>query len=311
MRYTGNANNLLWYLFTPFLFIFYISFIFWSNQNYVNKPVYEAVKNKQLAINSLESIDGVILGGSNAWWGISAKSLNKLTDLTWANLTISAEGYSDINYANFIASSLSDVKKQDISFVVYSSGTLVSKNNFQKRKNNLTNLVGKNNISYKPQRSLAAYIKNFMNLTKYRPYPLENEYGDFGFSDYPCGPFNQMSMKPRDYLSEGDLRIWTSEQLTQISELFPNAKIVIVVPNGFNKNRKDPNNDARGNLIKELKNILLMREESGKRSVYLISEKPFPSSDLMCSDDWHANEDGREWRTNELYQSIKDQLLNK
>ena len=155
---------------------------------------------------------------------------------------------------------------------------------------------------------MASYIKDFIGFTGYRPYPVENEYGDFGFANYACAPFNQKSLKPRDYLNEVDLPIWTSEQLGRISGLFPNAEIVIAVPNGFNMNRREPNNDARNNLIKELSNILLKHERSGKRSVYLISQKPFPSSDLMCHDDWHANEDGREWRTNNLYQLIKDQL---
>ena len=71
------------------------------------------------------------------------------------------------------------------------------------------------------------------------------------------------------------------------------------------------NYDARSNLLKVLKVVLLKYERSGKRSVYLISQKPYPSSDLMCGDFWHSNKDGREWRTNELYQLINDQLLKK
>ena len=47
-----------------------------QDRNYVNKPVYEAINNKQQALKSLDRIDGVILGGSNAWWGISAESLS-------------------------------------------------------------------------------------------------------------------------------------------------------------------------------------------------------------------------------------------
>ena len=67
MQYTGNANKFVWYFIIPILIIFYISYIFWSDKNYVNKPVYEAIKNKQQALKNLDRIDGVILGGSNAW----------------------------------------------------------------------------------------------------------------------------------------------------------------------------------------------------------------------------------------------------
>ena len=81
MRYTASANSFLWYLFIPFLVIFYISFIFWSDRNYSNNPIQEVINKKQQAVNSLASIDGIILGGSNAQFGISAIFLNTLSNL--------------------------------------------------------------------------------------------------------------------------------------------------------------------------------------------------------------------------------------
>tara|TARA_B100000482_G_C12591543_1_gene291723 strand:- start:745 stop:1662 length:918 start_codon:yes stop_codon:yes gene_type:complete len=305
MRYTASANSFLWYLFIPFLVIFYISFIFWSDRNYSNNPIQEVVNKKQQAVNSLASIDGIILGGSNAQFGISAIYLNTLSNLTWMNLAIPAEGYSDINYFNFISNSLSDVKRLDVSFVVYSSTTFLSKS---PRKDTSLNLVGKKKISYKPQRSLASYMKSALGYNKKSEFPIANEYGDFDFSEYDCDTPSSTPLISRNYLNEVDLRIWTPVQLTRISELFPNAKIIITVPNGFNNNKKEPNYDARSNLLKVLKVVLLKHESIGKRSAYLISQKPYPSSDLMCGDYWHPNEDGREWRTNELYQLIRDQL---
>lgn len=308
MRYTASANNFLWYLVIPLLVIFYISFILWSDRNFSNKAVAEAIKNKQQAINSLGAFDGVILGGSNAWFGISAESLSTLSNLTWANLTLPAEGYSDINYANFISDSISDLQRQNVSFVVYSSESLVREST-KYRKNTTSDLAGKNDISYKPQRSLASYIKNLMGYTKYRPYPLKNKHGDLDFSGYPCPPFLPKPLGARKYLNGVELRTWTSENLARISKLFPNAKIIITVPNGFNKNLKEPNNDDRTGLIKALKAILAKYERSGEHSVYLISQKSYPSSDLMCRDNWHANEAGRKWRTNALYQLVNDKLL--
>ena len=82
MQYTGNVNRFLWFFLIPILIVFYISFIFWSDNYFVNKPVYEAIKDKQQALKNLDRIDGVILGGSSAWWGISAKSLSSYSDMT-------------------------------------------------------------------------------------------------------------------------------------------------------------------------------------------------------------------------------------
>lgn len=305
MRYTGSANNFLWYLFMPFLVIFYIGFIFWSDHNYSNNSIKEVINNKQQAVNSLMSIDGIILGGSNAQFGISATSLNTLTNLTWMNLGIPAEGFSDINYANFISNSLSDAKRLDVSLVVYSSTTLVSKS---VRKETSMDTVGKKKISFKPQRSLASYMKSFLGYNNENEFTLANKYGDLDFSEFDCGIFISDPLISRNYLNEVELRMWASEQFKRISELFPNAKIVITVPNGFNKNIKEPNNDERSYLIRVLKDVSLKQKFSGKNSIHIISQKPYPSSNLMCGDNWHPNEEGREWRTNELYKLINDQL---
>ena len=206
------------------------------------------------------------------------------------------------------SNSLSDAKRLNVSVVVYSSSALVSKN---LRKQTLLNSAGKKRISYKPQRALASYMKSFLGYNKKSEFPLANKYGDLDFSKYDCGTLSSKPSILRNYLNEVELRIWASEQLIRISELFPNAKIIITVPNGFNKNKKEPNYDARSNLLKVLKVVSLKHEISSKGSTYIISQKPYPSSDLMCGDYWHSNEDGREWRTSQLYKLINDQLLKK
>ncbi len=307
MQYTGNVNRFLWFFLIPILIVFYISFIFWSDNNFVNKPVYEAIKEKQQALKNLDRIDGVILGGSSAWWGISAKFLSSYSDMTWANLAIPAEGYTDKNYEIFLLETLSLRKRQDVSFVVYSASTLV-RNDFMKRKRVNTNLYGKNQVTYKPQRSLASYVKDLMGFTGFRPYQVENKYGDFGFANYPCGSFKANPYNPREYLNENDIPLWTSNQLERISFLFPNATVFIYIPNGFNDQILEKNNHRRENLIIKLQDFLFKRESNEEGSVYLLSQKPYQSSDLMCADDWHANDAGRAWRTEELYQLINDQL---
>ena len=307
MQYTGNVNRFLWFFLIPILIVFYISFIFWSDNNFVNKPVYEAIKDKQQALKNLDRIDGVILGGSSAWWGISAKSLSSYSDMTWANLAIPAEGYTDKNYEIFLLETLSLRKRQDVSFVVYSASTLV-RNDFMKRKRVNTNLYGKNQVTYKPQRSLASYVKDLMGFTGFRPYQVENKYGDFGFANYPCGSFKANPYNPREYLNENEIPSWTSNQLERISFLFPNATVFIYIPNGFNDQILEKNNHRRENLIIKLQDFLFKRESNEEGSVYLLSQKPYQSSDLMCADDWHANDAGRAWRTEELYQLINDQL---
>lgn len=311
MRYTASANNFLWYFFLPFLVMFYINFIFWADHNYSKNSIQELISKKQQATNSFSSVDGIILGGSNAQFGINAKSLSTLTNLTWVNLAIPFEGFSDTNYANFISNSLNDAKRLDVSFVLYSSATPVSETEYSARKRTSTNLVGKKRISYKPQRALASYLKSALGYNKNREFPVANQYCDFDFSDFDCDTLSSTPLNSRNYLNEVDLRIWIADQLTRILELFPNAKIIITIPNGFYKNIKETNYNAIRNLKNVVEDILLKDQSIGKRSVYLFSQKPYPSSDLMCNDYWHPNEYGREWRTNEIFQFINNQLFNK
>ena len=54
--------------------------------------------------------------------------------------------------------------------------------------------------------------------------------------------------------------------------------------------------------------ILVTRENNGKGLVHLLSQDPYQSSDLMCADDWHANNEGRALHTKNLYRSINDRL---
>ena len=78
--------------------------------------------------------------------------------------------------------------------------------------------------------------------------------------------------------------------------------------NGFNDQIVDKNDHLRETLIIKLQDLLITRENNGKGLVHLLSQDPYQSSDLMCADDWHANNEGRALHTKNLYRSINDRL---
>ena len=221
------------------------------------------------------------------------------------NFAIPGEGYSDENYFNFIKTSLSEDQRLNTSLVIYSSSTFLKKS---LRPETSMDLVGKNKINYKPQRALVSYIKsalgyNFEDLQ----FQMINEYGDLDFSNYKCNLLEESSYS-RNFLTEEDLNIWTPAQLMRLAALFPNA-IILSIPDGFNGDSEDPYADARGKLFKTVEGLLRKIDASSNSSFYLKSQRSFPSSDLMCDDNWHPNEEGRRWRTEQLFQFINDQLL--
>lgn len=298
MRYTGSVNFILWYLLIPLLILFYVCFLFWSDQNYSNNSIKELVSRKVEVTNNHSSIDGVIIGGSNAMFGVSASSLEKFTKLKWINLGIPGEGFSDINYLDFISKTIDPERRNNISYVIYSSSTFFKEN---LRSELQLDLYGKKKISYKPQRSLASYIKSSLGFNQKREFFLSNTYGDLDFSGYDCEIVPTIEINKQHFLQKEDLEIWLPMQLSRIVNLFPNAEIIITVPNGFYKN-----NNKRNKILKEINKILSSYESIYGRYIHIESQKPYPSSDLMCVDYWHPNEKGREWRTKQLYNVLAD-----
>ena len=164
-------------------------------------------------------------------------------------------------------------------------------------------------MNYKPQRALVSYIKSALGYNyEDMQFQMINEYGDLDFSYHKC-EFLAESSYLRNFLSEEDLNIWIPAQLMRLAALFPNAKIILSIPDGFNGGSEDPNSDARDNLFKTVEGLLRKINGSSNSSFYLKSQRSFPSPDLMCDDNWHPNEEGRRWRTEQLFQFINDQLL--
>ena len=106
MRYTGNANRVLVYFIIPCMAVFYIGFLFWSDHNYEKlsnpKELQATADRKAQVTESIDSVDGIILGGSNASLGLSASLMSKLSNLRWANLALSNDGFSHDSYFQFL-----------------------------------------------------------------------------------------------------------------------------------------------------------------------------------------------------------------
>ena len=124
LQYTGSGNKILWYFVVPFLIFFYIIFLFWADSDFKYHNTASLVaEKKRVSLASIESVGGIILGGSNAFYGLRASTLSQFSELRWANLALPAEGYSDENYWNFISGSLSNEQRLEVSNVIYSSAT--------------------------------------------------------------------------------------------------------------------------------------------------------------------------------------------
>ena len=262
------------------------------------------IEQKMQLFSSTQSLDGVILGGSNALFSLSAGSLSKFTNLQWANMAIPFEGFSSQNYFEFLSNSLSNKTRLGVSYILYSSATSLRANEL--RFTSTRDIYGKKKLSLIPQRSLGSYIKYFLQPKKSSPIPRSDINGDFAFQKYRCTEIVN-AVPPYKLMNSSDSVLWITHHLIQITKLFPNAAIIVEIPNGFTEY---PTGDTSLKHFAELvKKEILEYAKKESKSIYLTLQHPYPNGNLMCNDSWHANDLGRRWRTKSLYQSVIKEML--
>ena len=305
LRYTGNANRVLVYFVIPCMAMFYTGFLFWSDRNYEKlsntKELQASADRKAQAVKSIDTIGGIILGGSNAKLGLSASLMSELSNLRWANLAIGNDGFSHDSYFQFLSNILTAQPRKGVAYIVYSSA--------EPRKKRLLalgsrSLTGKKTFSYKPQFSMASYVKSFFSGNKLNTTETRIDgYGDLDFDSIDCTRVIKHRRSYTQALNKSELVLWSDSVLTNLSELFPNAKIILSVPNAFVQSTE---NDRATNYIKAvLEPRAINFATKTQRTIYSRLEVAYPLANLMCNDAWHANSRGREWRTNKLFTYIQ------
>jgi hypothetical protein len=67
-----------------------------------------------------EGIDALVIGGSNAMYGLSAEILSDQLGISFLNLTLISEGHNEKNYYYFLQNTLSEVERDNVKTIVYS-----------------------------------------------------------------------------------------------------------------------------------------------------------------------------------------------
>ena len=299
MQYTGNANKFIWYILMPTIFMFYASFLFWSEttgaQN--DRDWYAAAHRVNMI--ELDDIDGFILGGSNAEAGISAAILAEVLNQEWYNLSLSGEGSSDKNYWNFVKSSTSDESREKVQTVLYSSASVLRENAILERNSYIFKIMSLPLNFLVPSQSIASRMKEYLMGDV---YPTISKLGDRDLSLSKCGengtPRLSINNKETD---KKQLSVWVLSQLKVLTGLFPNAEIVFVLPSEFYSNidlkRSIENAEAVNAAISTFRS-------NNDINITLVPQPSYPSIDMLCNDGLHANPSGRVWRTNNILDSL-------
>ncbi len=295
----GSVNRYILRIGLPILALIYLCFLVFEHSDLQDDNRSNIVAKHQANSSTKAVIDGVILGGSNAAFSLSANMLNDKSRHSWLNLSLLNEGFTDKNYWAFIEQTLSESQRFSVKEVVYSSVTPLRTNLLRERNESSADLYGAMPIGVLPSRSIAAYLKalTFKNVG----YPLPTSLGDFDFSQFEC-EFNDGVIKFERNLNEQEVQEWVRAQLTKLISIFPKAVVYFVVPSEFYGNSLEESKASQSDEI--LRNsVEEFNKETGKQ-VFFIRQKDFPSKNLICDGIHHANELGRIWRTNELAKSL-------
>lgn len=277
------------------LFLVYISLL--NIDNYVVLSYYNKHLNAKLdGLNALNKNYNLILGGSNSFYSISGKLLTELSDESWYNLSISGEGQNNSNYLSFLEDKISYDYRNKIKQIIYSSIYYYRKGTIEHREISSNLIDGSKKFSLKPTTSGFTYVKRLILNGKIMPdYPVQNQYGDFVFTEKTCSNHNitQKFNIENFKIIKNDLNY----KLEELERIFPNAKITIIFPSDY---IEKSNLYKYQSEISQLEKYLKSNLDSKNKFIF---QDPL-TYDYVCDDASHANIQGNIWRTQNLFNKL-------
>ncbi len=254
---------------------------------------------------AIPAIKGLILGGSNAYFSLSAQLLSSGLHEPWYNASLLDEGFSWSAYKAFIVALSQALDREQVRVVVYSSVHRLWALGTDDGSESSVDITGRPRWSARPYRSAISYAGHYLrtgSFSETRPrYPLPNEFGDFDFSEYRCtfgGSSAEFRMEAIDRASR-DL----AERARFLKSVFPSARIVLIVPSELagpatRRLRDRVNQKLRVAFAEQIS------QEPFAADLTLLVQESFAGTEQICDVPHHANRDGRRWRTQGLIEML-------
>lgn len=279
-----------------FFLLFYIIYLVYDFNNQMTNDIKNFGLEKSLMVKTVE-FDSVLLGGSNVAFSLSAQQLTNNTNHTWFNFGLSSEAFNDKNYWNYIDKTINKSKRSKVKLVIYSSASPLKKGLITSRELSIQNAWGEMPIGLLPKISLFYRLKFLFENEKSTIYKKPVNRGDLNFEKIDC-PQNFTYMFERE-TNEVLLYQWSEYQYDNIKRLFPNAEIIFVLPSEY---YGEDYNQELSNTMRNLFSEIVLSVSEGRAK--FINQNIFPNKEIICNSMLHGNIKGREWRTNELIESL-------
>jgi hypothetical protein len=264
------------------------------------------IKQEILDIQKTVGVNALLFGGSNAYYSLSAETISYYTGMKWYNASMDSEVVTGTRIIHDLTARIID--RTQVKYVIYSSilpytiGGLASYTLDEK-------VIGE---GIKPDRSILAYIRNGGSIIYPRKLDVRNGFGDIVFDRVKCHftADNQLIHEREETgISLESLFDKSLEALIDktiyFASIFPNASILIVLPSGYYGGLIF-DDQVFGQDLQTKFYDALSKKYSKKSRVKIIVQPPYLSITQLCDSPWHANEEGRSWRTQNLIWFMHD-----
>jgi hypothetical protein len=316
----ASVNRFIRRVAIPLVVVTYAGFL-WFDHYFNDDP---AIRYHLQHVKAGGNVGGLVLGGSNAYYGLSARLLSSYSGVSWYNAAMRNEMHLVIRYNNFIRDLAARVDRNNIRYIVYSTGLPYEFGRITGHRSDKNEKV--KGLGIKPKNSFLQYImkdsghpdtsapqpqNGFLQyIMKDRGYSdrsgpdqeRRDSYGDLVFSNEFEAAICKLTGKEFHYEREPvDLAVdFLVGQAIFLASVFPYASILVVLPSNYYGPVNFDDSAFERDVRAAFYGVLSRKYGSDTARVRIVFQPPYSSPAQVCNAQDHANEVGRLWRTGNL-----------
>ncbi len=239
-------------------------------------------------------VRGLVLGGSNAMYGISAKQLSQQTHIEFYNLSLLSQGYNLENYNTFLGEAAKTLDASEIGVVIWSPIQIYFARDTQDYSKDLFGKSRKIGVfpSHSVLRNLVQAFRENFSDGSVNEHVVEGDFGDFDFLNFKC----EFDFKQAKHFPYQSYKKYLESIAVITRRNFPNARTLIVSPSLYHQPI----------LTEEFREEV--RVAAGSWDMIIAFQSGVRDPDYICDAAHHTNSVGRRWRTDELSKIVLQSL---
>jgi hypothetical protein len=303
MLFTASANRFIRAIAIPISILTYGLYLLYDHLQWYDSTILPVVEAHKKNLRRISALDGIVFGGSNCVYSISAELIGKKLGEKWYNACVQGEGAGE-NYEEIILDLTRTIDRSEVDTVIYSTQIPYVKGGIERAS--IKSSRDKATVTIKPRRSIASRIYEFLTsdgiVEGRKSLPLPNKFGDQDFKNGEC-KFDEIEKAHREPVDK--VVEFLLARFSFFASQFRNASVIIAPASEYYGEKFDSSAFESAVSVK-LAAMINQNTALSHRKISLVFQPPFPDESFVCDDRSHANDRGRVWRTLDLMDRIVD-----